>query len=185
MPSLLVAARVLLGVVFAVSAASKTRPADHRAFRRTVRDWTGDRVPAGPAAVTLVVLEAAVPVLLAVRPAAGLALAVVLLAAFTAAIVVQLRRGSAEGCRCFGNTSSPVSPVHVARNAVLLAVALAGLLTGTAASGSSRWDGSAATAGGLALVLAVLVVRLDDLVALLAPSRLTPARPPSPTRPRT
>lgn len=180
MSYLLVAARVLLGAVFAVSAASKARPADHRAFRRTVRDWTGGRVPAAPAAAALVALEAAVPVLLAVRPAAGLALAAALLAVFTAAIIVQLRRGSPAGCRCFGSTGAPVSSLHVVRNAVLLAVAVAGL----AASGSSRWDGSIAAVGGLALLLGVLVVRMDDLVALFGPSRLAPARTPSPVRHR-
>lgn len=185
MSPVFVAARVLLGVVFAVSAASKVRPADHRAFRRTVRDWTGGRLPAAPPAAALVVLEAAVPVLLALRPAAGLALAVVLLAGFTAAILGRLRQGDAGACRCFGSTDVPVSSVHVVRNAVLLAVALVGLLTGPGAAAASRWDGSTLAAGGLALVLGVLVVRLDDLVALLAPSRLTPAPPPSPARPRT
>lgn len=189
MTYVVVAGRVLLAVVFAASAAGKLRPAGFRDFRDTVADWTRGRVPVTPLAAGVVVAEAATPVLLAAAPAAGLALAAVLLAGFTVAMALRLRRGTPTHCRCFGATDVPVSTRHLVRNAVLLAVVGAAVVAATATGGTggwdAGWDGSraagSAVAAALAACLAVLVIRLDDVVALFLPTGL----PPRPVRTRT
>jgi uncharacterized membrane protein YphA (DoxX/SURF4 family) len=68
------------------------------------------------------VLGAALIVQLARRPSAAIAL--VLLSAFTALIVNQLRQGLHPPCACFGAWSaSPIGRRHLIRNAFLLALA--------------------------------------------------------------
>lgn len=53
--------------------------------------------------------------------------ALVMLAAFTAAVAVRLRRGERPPCGCFGAASAePVGPATLARNAALGALALLG-----------------------------------------------------------
>lgn len=57
-------------------------------------------------------------------------MAVVLLVAFSALIALRLSRGEHPVCACFGAWSArPLGPGHLVRNAVLLAVAVAAVVT--------------------------------------------------------
>lgn len=76
--------------------------------------------------------------------------AAALVAAFTAAVARRLASGDPVPCGCFGETSpEPVGPDTVARNLVLLALALAAALGG---SGGGAASVAAGTAAGLAFV---------------------------------
>lgn len=114
-------ARVLLGLVFAVSAAAKLAG---------LRQWQANAdalgVPAG-VATPVPFVEAALGGLLV----AGLATpwpavaAAVLLLAFTALLGVRLAQGSRPPCACFGAWSArPLGPGHLVRNAGLLALSM-------------------------------------------------------------
>jgi len=84
-------------------------------------------VAAGRLAVVVPIGELAVAALLVVAPGWGGVVAAALLAAFTAVLVRVLRRpdGLVPSCACFGGSSrSPISWRHLARNGMLLALAL-------------------------------------------------------------
>jgi hypothetical protein len=94
---------------------------------------------------------------------AALPLAVVMLAAFSAATAINLRRGRRVSCGCFGDPDERVSPRSLGRLALLVggALALGGLLlggvgpvtlSGLVAEGSSAVS-SLVTAGGVAVFL--------------------------------
>ncbi|MFD9858077.1 MauE/DoxX family redox-associated membrane protein [Streptomyces alboflavus] len=124
-----------------------------------------------PVALTVIAGEAAVCVLLA-APArgattAGLLVAAALLTAFTVGIAAALRRGVTAPCRCFGASSTPLGTLHLVRNAVLCALALAGALAAPTAADAP--PGSALVAGVAGLVAGALVTQLDHLLALFRP----------------
>ncbi|MGK5556157.1 MauE/DoxX family redox-associated membrane protein [Actinomadura kijaniata] len=158
----------LIGLVFAVSAFTKLR--DRAGFVRSVPDLA-PALPArllGPLAHSVIVLEAAVPVLLAV-PATrtlGFGVALVLLTAFTVAIAGALRRGRRAPCRCFGASAAPLGPRHLARNGVLLTAAATGAVT----PGDATSTAGLAVAAAAGLVTGLLIVSFDDLVDLFAGS---------------
>jgi hypothetical protein len=118
----------------------------------------------------VVVLELAVPVtLLTPAAAAGLLLATGLLVAFSTAVWSAIRRRTTTRCRCFGPTSTPLGPLHLVRNGLLLAVAAAGaglLLTGPAGPTD---PGGLAVAGAAGVVLAAVLIRVDDLISVFTP----------------
>jgi hypothetical protein len=164
--------RCVIGVVFLVSAWSK-RPGSFKEFSDSLAAMR--LLPARsvvPVAAFVVFVEAAVVLLMVLLPAPGFALAVVLLLAFAGSIGVVLRRGVQASCRCFGGSgAAPFRPHHIVRNLVLVAVAVAGLvavLTGPALT----WQ-AAALGAVPGAVVALLVTRLDDLVALFAPAPAT------------
>lgn len=168
---LAVAAAMLVGAVFAVAVVGKVRGA--AAFRSLVESLAGLAVvPRGlalPVAVLLVLAEAAVVVLLAV-PATGrlgLLAAALLLAALTAGVALELRRGTGGSCRCFGVSTRPLARLHLLRNGGLALVAA----LGAAAPPAERHPAGVALAACAGALLAVLVVRLDDLADLLRAPR--------------
>ena len=116
-------------------------------------------------AVAVAGAEAVVPVLLAVpaTAVAGFGLAVLLLGAFTLAVGVVLRRGTAASCPCFGASAAPFGARHLVRNGALLAAGVLGAVTVGEGSGQAGGVLLAVLTGA---VLASLVARLDDLVAL-------------------
>lgn len=119
--------RLLTGIVFLMSAVSKLRGrAAYEEFTAATRALV--RLPSRLVAALVVAAEIAVAPLLAWRPTtlAGFGVALGLLVAFTAAIVVALRRGRRVPCRCFGASAVPVGAGHLARNAVLIVAAAAG-----------------------------------------------------------
>ncbi|MEH0828185.1 MULTISPECIES: MauE/DoxX family redox-associated membrane protein [unclassified Micromonospora] len=172
-------ARLLLALVFLAAVVGKLRTRE--GFGSFVGSVGRFGVPARwtrPVARVAVTAEAAVVVLLAVPATApaGLLLAAGLLGVLTLALVGALRRGERPACRCFGSGDGPIGARHVVRNLALLLVALLGLL-GRAAGGAPPGAVDTLLAVGLAVPLAAVVVRLDDLVALFAP-----ARAPGPAR---
>jgi hypothetical protein len=171
------ACRVLLGTVFVVSVASKVRS---RSAWRSFSSWlTG--LPLRPAShrgapAGLVAAESAVVLLVAwpEGPAAGLITGSVLCLALTIGLVLALRRGSRQPCQCLGSSSEPLGGQHVVRNALLLVLAVIGIVSEL---GNVRPAGDAEAAlaviGGLAA--AMVITFLGDITALLMP----PARPAS------
>lgn len=166
---LTLAARCLIGVVFAVSALSKLRT---RAAYRAFAVWLADlpivtargRAAAAP---ILVSTEVTIVTLVALPwlPQAGLLLAVAVLAAFAMGTVAVIRRGAREPCQCFGASAAPLGIRHVLRDIVLCVVAGAGA-AGAAGHLPARPAGIALSllAGA---VCAALVVFLDDIAAIL------------------
>jgi len=114
-------ASVVLGLAMlaagAAKLASRTWPADARGIGAPA--WTVPLVPW---------VELSLGALLVVdvlRPLVAIATAV-LLAAFTALLSVRLTRGERPPCACFGRLSTrPISWWSVARNLVLIALAVA------------------------------------------------------------
>ncbi|WP_328451337.1 MauE/DoxX family redox-associated membrane protein [Amycolatopsis sp. NBC_00438] len=161
------ACATLIAVVFAASSLSKFR--DFRGFARSVPALVP--MPANavlPVSVAVVAAEGGVAVLVVV-PATGTAgflLASLLLLAFAAAIGTALRRGRPAPCRCFGAGDTPVGPRHLARNAVLLCLAVAGALA-PAHLPPVAGAALAVAAGG---AVAVLVIAMDDIAVVFARS---------------
>jgi len=171
---LVLVAGATLWLVFAVSAVSKIRTrAAYAAFVAS----TGRLLPAGSrwvrqAALLVVVAEVAVVVLLPVLPALGLAIAAVLLAAFTVAIAGAVRRGVTAPCRCFGSSARPLGVAQAVRNGVLAVLATGGAAGAVAVPdvlAGAHPAGVAIAALG-ALVLAVLTISFDDVADLLTGS---------------
>ncbi len=167
-----VACRVLIGVVFVAAAVGKLsgRTAFH-AFVLSLRRMKV--IPSGwatPAAAASVSAEIAIVVLvftpLWTAGRIGLGLAAVVLAVFAGAITLSLRRGNTEPCQCFGRSATPLGWHHVARNAFLVAVCLLGLLS----EGGPIDLATAAVPAIAGLVVAGIVIMLDDIVYLFKPA---------------
>ncbi|MFI6267355.1 MauE/DoxX family redox-associated membrane protein [Micromonospora zamorensis] len=172
-------ARILLGLVFA-AAVLKLRSAEERAGFRSM--LTAMRLlPAsvvGSVAVVVAASEVLV-VLLLLFPStatAGFVLATLLLAGFLVGTGLTLRRGIRVACHCFGASRRPLSPVHLGRDVLLLAVAVTGLAAPSFGSQSST---EVATSVIAAVAGALLVVFFVDFVAVFAdplPGRGVPQR---------
>ncbi len=171
------AAAALVAVVFGWSAATKL--ADPAAFRRSLPVTLGV-APLRARRIAPLVVGAEVAVALAApagvvsAPVAllGLLGAAGLLAVFTAALASMVRRGVTEPCRCFGAREAPPGPVDLVRNGVLVALCLGGVVA-VIAGGPAAGAGPLAVAGGtvVGVVLALLVIHLDELVWLFGPLR--------------
>jgi hypothetical protein len=166
-PAIDAAVRAGLAVLFAAAASHKVRAP--RRFRATVAEYRllpGTLVT--PAALGLVGGEIAVAIAL-VLPAgrtAGLLGAAALLALYGSAVAVNLVRGRRDlDCGCAGPAvRRPISGWLVGRNAVLAAVALAGLVP-TAARPLVWIDGLTILAS--TATLAALYVAVDRMLAHL------------------
>jgi hypothetical protein len=132
--------------------------------------WTGPRQWIRVVSMATVASEATVVVLLVVpaTAVAGFLSATGILAVFTAAILSAVRRGQRAPCRCFGASDTALGLPHVLRNALLLAVCALGL-TGAAADTPAAHPGAVALALTFSAVALLLVLRFDDLVAVVAP----------------
>src|SRR3954470_24846909 len=149
MDAVALAARLLLAAVFVVAGVGKL--ADLPGFRGTLRGFgLGGRLPR-IGAVALPIAELATAAALLVQPLAiwGAGAALLLLVAFTGAIVNALARGDAPDCGCFGALhSAPVGRRQVVRNAALAAPAVFVVAAG---------PGSAITAGDASAAVALLL----------------------------
>ncbi len=178
---LALACRCMTGAVFAVAAFGKLRNA---AAYRGFAAWLD----------TLPVLSArarrrAVPVLVAVEvmvtvavalpwtAAAGLLLAAVTLAVFAAGALAVTRRGSTEPCQCFGASSAPLGPRHVIRNTLAAAVAAVGAVGAADAGPAASHPLPVMLSVGGGLVLALLLIFIDDIAALFSEPLSREARP--------
>lgn len=166
-------ARIVLAAVFVVSAVAKFR--DRPGSRQAV---VGFGVPvrlAAPVAAALPVVELGCAGLLVVAdPAAtvGALVALLLLAAFTVAIVVNLRRGNRIDCHCFGQIgAASIGWTTVARNAGLMVLAAVSLV-GAGSLGSvpavlADYTAPELAAGSIALLLTAAVVVLATAMKTL------------------
>jgi hypothetical protein len=163
-------------LVFAMSAMGKMRSrAAFDGFVRTTLTLLGAAVPGwmiGRAGIrrvagAVVATESAIPVLIVipVLTRLGHGLAMVLLPVFGFAIAAALWRGVRTSCRCFGSSSVPLGAGHLIRNALLFGVAATGLVIGPRGIGHAD-PGGLVVAVAAAAVLTLLVVRLDDVIAL-------------------
>jgi hypothetical protein len=174
-------------IVFGASAAAKLRG---RGAYRSYRDGLaeaglvpGKLLPATAAALAaceallaagsasaVALAAAALPGAVAASWAA-LAGAIVLASVLTAGVGVAIRRGAQASCACFGAASArPLGPAQLARNLSLVAAITAGLIAQGLAPGTGTL---AATALGVVAgaVIALMLIRLDDLIDLFAPSQ--------------
>jgi hypothetical protein len=170
MPYVDLVCRALLGSVFALAVLGKFR---HKA---TFAAFTGslsrlDWLPAGSrrtAAASVVALEGTSVVLLALpaTSGAGAALAGGTMIVFSGVAWRQRRVARPLRCHCFGSDGGDIGPVQLARNGLLLLVAITDL---AAHAGTGR-----VTAGGAWLAVAsgalagLLVARWDDLAFLFS-----------------
>jgi thiol-disulfide isomerase/thioredoxin/uncharacterized membrane protein YphA (DoxX/SURF4 family) len=202
MHTVLLVARLLLALVFALAAVGKLL--DRAGSRQAVADFGVPDGVASPVAALLPVAELAVAGSLLMPASArwGALGAFVLLGLFVAAIARSVIRGEAPDCHCFGVLhSEPAGWRTLARNALLTGVAAFVAIDGWDAAGPSaiawigRLDatGTVALAGGLALALTAgagavfvlgllrqhgrLLLRVDELERRLG----VDGAPPAPT----
>ncbi|MEU4247996.1 MauE/DoxX family redox-associated membrane protein [Amycolatopsis sp. NPDC026612] len=163
---LVLTVRIAVGGVFLVAVCGKV--AGRAAFGRFA-GWLAALLRPRlrrPVAIGLIAAEAAVVVLLAIPGTrfAGLAAAAVVLTGFAAAIVVLVRRGHRVPCRCLGTTGTrPMGTAEVLRNLVLAAASVAAVASGP---GAPAAPADAVAAVFLGVTSALLIVRLDDVLAL-------------------
>jgi hypothetical protein len=188
MGHLVVAALAVVSVVFGVSAASKVAGVQRqRAFAESLRALRLLPLPlvaplaAAISCVELVIaveLAAAILGVVAGAPWAlsvavlGLLLAVAVLSALTAGIVLALRRGSAASCACFGASDRPLSRRHVLRNSVMQVVGGSGAVIAAVSQTAVVDPVGAGLAGAVGVIVAVVLIRLDEIVELFAPTGL-------------
>jgi hypothetical protein len=176
---LVTGAAVALWVVFAVSTAGKARSATRqRAFAASLRPlgFIPERL-LRPTALAVTAAEAATVLGLSLAPfgsdaiaTAALVLAAVLLAVLTGGIALALGRGATASCACFGAAERPLSRRHLVRNVALLAIAVCAAALADQLPQSIAELPAAALAGLGGAVVALLLIRLDDIVDLFAPA---------------
>lgn len=167
------ALRCFIAGSFAVAFLSKSlSSASASEFTLAVRTFGGFKRPAisRAVAIAVIVLEAGTVAMLvpAGTVVSGFALACVLLVTFTIVVIVAIRRGVRQPCRCFGHTASETGPANVVRNLALLSGSLAGLvITAVHGAGTAHLDPlGAVLAVVTGLIAAGLVITSEDLVAV-------------------
>ena len=153
-------ARLVLAVVLGAAAISKLR-----SRRDTRAAATGLGIPdrlTGVVAAALAPIELIVSVLLVPGVSAYWAAlaALALVAAFTALVATNLKRGNHPPCACFGASSDePISTKTLLRNVVLLVVAAAPVLAGPSANrGLVAWATEQVSAAGADAALAAIAL---------------------------
>jgi methylamine dehydrogenase accessory protein MauD len=201
----LLLARLVLSAVFLVSGIAKL--ADRPGSRKAIEDFGVHATLAGPSAIFLPVAELAVAVALLVRAAAwyGALGALLLLLLFITGIAVNLARGRAPDCHCFGQLhSEPVGWRTLARNGALTMIAGfvswqgrtdTGLSTTGWLTGRTGFERTMLIAGLLGLALFIvqgwlllhlleqqgrLLIRLDEMEARGAIPGIAPVAPAVP-----
>lgn len=169
MPVLTMAVRLILVFVLAAAVFGKLRGAESR--RDYLKTFHEMGLPARlrwPVAVGLVLAEVVTAVLLLIPAtvAVGSAAAVLLFGLLAGGVLRIVRMEQKVSCNCFGaGRDANLSAVHVVRNLALFAVALGSL--GLSLNGTTAALPQAAVAAFGALIIAAIVVRLDDLVDLV------------------
>jgi hypothetical protein len=173
MPYLVIGARAMLFVIFAASFAGKARSrAAFTAFADSLAGFgiRGTRLQARTAGL-VVAAEAAAAVLIALPFTAiwGLAAGGLIITAFTAQASMARRQGLRPRCNCFGFSKSALGARHIMRNALIVAVAIAGLAAELASGRTHLAAGPVVLATGIAVIAGTGIVVWDDLAALLGP----------------
>jgi uncharacterized membrane protein YphA (DoxX/SURF4 family) len=157
MDVLLLACRLTLAVVLLIAAVTK---ALDRSGTRDSLERFGlpvALVPAASVALPLVELGVALALVPVPSASAAAAAALVLLAAFTVALAVALLRGVKAPCNCFGAISTrPAGALTLARNVVLIGLAIPVVAYGGAGTSAVAWVGD--LSNGETVLLAGLLV---------------------------
>jgi hypothetical protein len=170
----------LIGLIFLWSAVSKLtgRTAAKEFFgvtRRLLSACVGGgwatRTTARIVGVVVISVELATPAALAIPALVriGFGVALVMLLSFSYAIVAAMHRGISTACACFGRSTAPLGAPHLVRNTLLSVAVITGLVVGPEHLGGVPALALAVPALA-ALASALVLVRLDDLVDLFAPS---------------
>ncbi|GIF46279.1 methylamine utilization protein MauE [Asanoa ferruginea] len=172
MAYLLLMCRVLLLLVFLAAAVGKGRPGSLDRFARSLGEyeWIPPRLRRS-IAYGVVLSEAAIALLLLLPRWwwLGFALALLLTSAFTAVTAASLVRGKRTTCQCFGTSGTmPQGAPHLVRNFLLIGAAGAGIAGWMTAAPGGVSPTGAVVATATAVIGAVAVVRMEDLVFLAA-----------------
>ncbi len=159
--------RVALAIVFLIAAASKTvRRGGADGFARAIHGFGMPKRGVVLVAAAVTTAEISTVTLLALRPAIGYLIALLLLIGFTAVITHALRHGRSVACRCFGANETPISRSTAVRNTVLALLAAVGLICQCtmplAPITSPHW-----LAAVIGLIAGLLLTRWDDLTFLI------------------
>ncbi|MEM8536022.1 MAG: MauE/DoxX family redox-associated membrane protein [Chloroflexota bacterium] len=167
----LVFCRIVIGLLFAISAINKLR--DFGSFAQTI---TRFRILPGhlstPAACIFVAAEVIITIMMVFGGVwlwPGFLFTILLLVAFSVALGSVLARNIQTSCNCFGNTDKPVSTADIWRNLGFTLCAIGGCvalsIAGTTASslGLIEWAMMAASA----TVFVVVWMHLSDIVQLV------------------
>jgi hypothetical protein len=163
-----------LATLFAVATVSKLSRISFVEFVNSTAALLPHRLTAWskPAAVGVVIAEAATVVALLVPMSStwGFVSATALGGLFGFAVVGAIRRGNRAPCRCFGRSTTPLGPVHLARNLITTAIAVTalGVITLSPANPLSWLEVALCAFAGV--VCGMLLIRLDDLAELFAPT---------------
>jgi hypothetical protein len=176
--------RIVIGVVLGVSLVGKVRVrAPIATFAASIG---GLRLVPGRAAravaTAVLVTEVAVCGLLAVPMTyqLGLGLGVALMSMYAVVVGSVMRKGVRAPCGCFGSSDErPLGYPQLVRNLLLVGIGALGLLTSADPPANLHTAGVAIVVAA-AVLLAMVVVRLDDIVDLFAPLPPRPGREPSP-----
>jgi uncharacterized membrane protein YphA (DoxX/SURF4 family) len=161
------AARVLIGLVFAVAAVGKL------AGRPRLLEFADSLAPLGrspvgwlPIAAGTAVAELAVAVLVGFSPThrLGLGLATAVMLVFCAAIARSMRLGRRVTCRCFGRSGAVLGRAHLVRNALLAGSAAAALAVPPGPGLGLDTGAAAALVGAFA---ALVAINWDSLAGLV------------------
>jgi hypothetical protein len=110
--------------------------------------------------------------------AIALGCGVVLTSALTDGVAIVLRTGTRATCACFGAGSGrQINGSHLVRNIAVLALLLAGLAGNEFRHGRTA-PGAVITSLVAGIVLALLLIRFDDLAGLFAPAYPSTTTPP-------
>lgn len=170
----------LLSLVFAVSVTGKLR--DQRSFADSLRTllperWVGAVATSVTAAEALLAVGLGWVLVGQFGPGSGWpgwlppAAAVAFLAVLTVGVASAIRRGTGTRCACFGSSTRLLSGRHLVRNGVLLGAATVALALSVGSPGPPVEPAAGLVGAAAGVVLAVVVVRLDDLIDLFQPVR--------------
>lgn len=165
---ILLAVRLLLAAVFAVAAAAKLM--DRRGAEWAITDMGLPQATAPLLAWVVPVAELTIAATLLPASSAwwGSVAALVLLAAFTTAIAVNLLRGRAPDCHCFGQLSSaPIDLGTLWRNLALMALAASPVLSPQSSSSLSAVAWFIELTTGERALVATGIVAVALLVAVV------------------
>jgi hypothetical protein len=161
--------RWAIGLTFAVSAAGKATSL--QAFRDALADLgIGPASRRRPVAVATIGAEGLATVLVVAGgpfAEAGFALALALLAVFSAVLAAALRGRDAVSCNCFGSSQRPISWYDLARNAVLGGCCAAGEWAALVSSHRYPPPALIAVLGLMAAGLVLIATNLQAITELL------------------
>ena len=174
MSQLLVATTIVVWLVFAGAVVGKLRSrARLREFRQSlVATGLVPRRWATGAATTVLAAETATLALLLLpgTTPVGFALATVVMAGFSTGVWLVVRRGVRADCRCFGGAGGPLNRLHLGRNLALLGVSLTGLVASLSTPALDLRSPVLLPVVVAAAVVAVLLIRVEDVAALARPA---------------